>query len=528
MDGAAPDHTRPDETVADLAEDSVHLVTPAKPLVIAPNVSTIPLELARLRAYVCWRFVWYPGKGGKPGRWTKVPIDPRTGALAATDDPSTWADLETALRRYRELDCDGIGLCRNGDLIFIDLDGVLSPDRSLRQFPWALKALRAIQGRAYLEVSVTGTGLHGICRGQLPAGRRQFDEPGEDHVGFALYDGNRYFTMTGLPYHGTGDIQDLTAELAALHSELFPLKPPKSAKGSVPQAGQNDERAIGSDFPAVANSDHPGLPASFSDSELLDRARHAANGQNFQALFDYGHWRGKYPSQSEADLALCCHFAFWAGHDPVRIESLFRQSALCDEKWRNRPDYRHRTIEAALNTVQDSYNPQRAKQPGGSPESGARPASAQASPRSSSSSAPSGSPEPTADESGAPPSAPPSGPRLVPPDGGAPRPGKPHITVTPNIERVVTETLKALLLLDQQDLRVFFRGSILMEVVYDENGNCLLRPLSQDALIRYLDRAANFFKFEDGRYVRITPPLTIVVRQILCMPPDLIYEYANS
>jgi hypothetical protein len=32
-----------------------------------------------------------------------------------------------------------------------------------------------MHGRAYLEKSVTGTGLHGIGRGTLPPGRRQFE-----------------------------------------------------------------------------------------------------------------------------------------------------------------------------------------------------------------------------------------------------------------------------------------------------------------------------------------------------------------
>ena len=51
-----------------------------------------------------------------------------------------------------------------------------------------------------------------------------------------------------------------------------------------------------------------------------------------------------YPSHSEADLALCNLLAFWTGGDPARMERLFAQSGLVRAKWRNRPDYRERTI----------------------------------------------------------------------------------------------------------------------------------------------------------------------------------------
>jgi putative DNA primase/helicase len=97
---------------------------------------------------------------------------------------------------------------------------------------------------------------------------------------------------------------------------------------------------------AVQNgkSVHIDLP----DLELLDKARDAANGAKFAALFDRGDWQGEgYPSQSEGDAALCNELAFYTGSDPGRIDSLFRTSRLMRDKW-NRNDYRESTIAKAL------------------------------------------------------------------------------------------------------------------------------------------------------------------------------------
>jgi hypothetical protein len=63
-----------------------------------------------------------------------------------------------------------------------------------------------------------------------------------------------------------------------------------------------------------------------------------------------------YASQSEADMALCCHLAFWTGKDASRMDSLFRQSGLYRDKW-ERQDYRERTIAKAIERTTETYNP---------------------------------------------------------------------------------------------------------------------------------------------------------------------------
>lgn len=54
---------------------------------------------------------------------------------------------------------------------------------------------------------------------------------------------------------------------------------------------------------------------------LLEKARHAKNGEHFWAL-----WNGDtsdYLSASEADAALCAMVAFWTGKDAQRMDRLF-------------------------------------------------------------------------------------------------------------------------------------------------------------------------------------------------------------
>ena len=96
-----------------------------------------------------------------------------------------------------------------------------------------------------------------------------------------------------------------------------------------------------------------------SDRVLLDKARRAKNGEAVQRLWS-GDW-ADYGSQSEADLALCAHLAFWTGRDPERIDRLFRGSGLMRAKWdeqRGSETYGALTIIRALESPGMSYDPE--------------------------------------------------------------------------------------------------------------------------------------------------------------------------
>jgi hypothetical protein len=475
-----------EETAADPDNATAANMIPPKPKVLDLNPAAIPEEFTTQKTFVGWRPEW----DSKRKAWTKVPIDLHTGGYAKSDDPATWVDWTTALDRYRGFGCDGIGICRTDDLIFIDLDGVLNDDGSLKAFPWISKILVVIQGRCYMERSALGNGLHAIGRGRLPAGRRQFDEPRLKHTGFAFYDASRYFTLTGHVYPGSGAIVDLTTELVTLHADLFPPKVAKARPAVI------DASSDGHTARASASSPTRELNTSFtvllSDDELLARARRAANGHRFSGLFDRGEWQDRYPSESEADMALLCMLAFWAEGDPGRMERLFTRSALADKKW-ERADYRARSIGRALDVVTERYDPRRGRRRALAAESLSTSASGSLA---SSSSASSSSRSPASSTPGSPPPpAEPPGPRLVPPGGGGLQNGKPLIALDPpEYERIVAEVLEALYQAHDFDPQLFLRGGLLTEVIRDEKGSFSTRVVTQQSMILLIDQAATFYR----------------------------------
>jgi putative DNA primase/helicase len=315
--------------------------TPVKPSILPLKPGLIPEELCSIDAWVGWRLEWVPPSNGKPGRWTKEPIDLRSGGHAKSDDPSTWATFEYAIANYLRRGCDGIGLCRTGDLIFIDWDGVLDETGNLKPFPWAQKTLAAVARRAYLEQSVSRTGLHGICRAAvpLPEGRRQYEERGLEHTGVAFYDKNRFFTFTGAVHPESGEIS--TIDLTPLHSELFP---PASTNGT--RAKHKAPPSVGV-FPSTLTS----------DDEVLQAALRATNGDKVRRILLMGDVSG-YKSPSEADHAAVGLLAFWT-EDPAQIKRIIAGSALHRDK-HERLDYLDLSITKILAEQTEHYDPYRA------------------------------------------------------------------------------------------------------------------------------------------------------------------------
>lgn len=248
----------------------------------------LPEELTALSQWVVWKFEGH----GKP-KLDKVPYDPRTRQNAKSNDPSTWATFAEAIAAYQRGGFDGIGFVfSEADLYAgIDLDKCRDPDTG-RLEPRASEIIRRLD--SYTEVSPSGTGVHIIVRGSLPAGGRK-------HGAVEMYDRGRFFTMTGEHIGGAPTvIEDRTVELAALHAEVFG----KSEK-EASENGAADEHAT-----------------PLSDEEIVILAKQAKNGEKFTGL-----WTGDttgHPSPSEADLALCNILAFYCGPDPALTFSSIR------------------------------------------------------------------------------------------------------------------------------------------------------------------------------------------------------------
>jgi hypothetical protein len=426
------------------------------------------------------------GQKQASGCWTKEPIDIHTGRHAKADDSKTWCDFPTAVRNYGLLQCDGIGLCLTADYVFIDLDGVFGPDGNSVPFPWAERIITLISGRAYLEKSITGTGLHGVGRGVVPPGRREFDDRNRPHTGYAFYDRNRFFTFSGNVLPGSAEICDLTPQLATLHRELFPGPKPRSrGHGDVSQHATNE--------------------LSLNDSELLERARAAANADKFSRLWA-GDW-SDYPSRSEADSALCCMLAFWTGRDIKRIDRLFRQSGLMREKWL-RDDYRDNTIRNACCATSEVWEPRRRN---GTHMAANTPESSDSTFR--------GAPEAgseTCGESeggtGAKPGIAAAGP--VPKSGVMPR-----ICANGRQLRDISEEALSALQAANDPRVLFTRSGMMVAIVRDEKQRQVIGEVGLDALCGRLSRCADFYKVTaSGDHSNCLPP-TAVVKDILALAP---------
>jgi len=89
------------------------------------------------------------------------------------------------------------------------------------------------------------------------------------------------------------------------------------------------------------------------------------DANTFDKLY-HGEWQSKYPSQSEADFALCCKLAFWANHDLAQMDRVFCASALFWEKWDAQhgvggDTYGQITLRNACEKTKDTYTPPKRK-----------------------------------------------------------------------------------------------------------------------------------------------------------------------
>ena len=297
------------------------------------DIERVPDALTARDQWVCWR------REERDGKTTKVPVDPATGGYASTTDPKTWTAVATALEAVESTNADGVGFVFTDDdpIVGVDLDDCRDSETGTID-AWARDVITRLD--SYAEVSPSGTGVHVIVKGELPRGRSRKGD-------VEMYETSRFFTVTG-------DHLDQTP--ACVHHRVDAIRGIHA--DYVQPSAADDEENTDSGGPTK------GIPASvdLENEEILERARAAENGDRFDAL-----WRGQtsgYDSHSEADMALCLHLAFWTGGDPSRMDAMFRRSGLMREKWdevhyADGATYGERTIERALEMVDDVYEPDR-------------------------------------------------------------------------------------------------------------------------------------------------------------------------
>lgn len=289
----------------------------------------IPQELKDMPQWVCWRFVKDPGRPEKP---RKLPIDARTGRAAQSNNPATWHSFQEAVdaaRRY-----DGIGFMFGGGVFGVDIDGVEREIAAYRDGDVDNIVAEFIDSLgSYAEYSVSGRGIHILCRGTLPPGGRR-------RGNVEMYESGRFFIMTGNAASTYRALADCTERIRPLH-----------------------ERYIGGGrAPSLTGRPAGQEMTDMDDAELIRLASQSRQGRLFSALWR-GEWADYFPSQSEADMALAGMLAFWCRRDEARMDRLFRQSGLYREKWNRRQSgstYGKLTIHKAAAEVRDVYAPRAA------------------------------------------------------------------------------------------------------------------------------------------------------------------------
>lgn len=284
----------------------------------------IPQALKELPNWVCWTAE--PDET-RPNKIKKIPINPHTGKPAQSNNSETWGSFKQAVSVSRNY--SGIGFVfSNSPYLGVDIDDVEDAiedyktgdtDNVVSEFIHTLGS--------YAEYSVSGKGIHIICKGVLPSGGRRKGK-------YECYENGRYFIITGNIASEYTDIVDCTERIKPLHEKFI--------GGLAPSTG-------------ILLS----LPMSLSETEIIRLAEKSKQGQTFSDLYA-GRWETHFRSQSEADMSLCNMLAFWCQKDESLMESMFRRSGLMREKWDRKQSgstYGKLTIGKAARSCTNAYEP---------------------------------------------------------------------------------------------------------------------------------------------------------------------------
>lgn len=209
---------------------------------------------------------------------------------ASVKDPATWSSFEEC-RSVLEEDphFDGLGYVFTSDdpYVGVDVDNCIK-DSKLSDTVQKLKERLG----SYAEYSPSRSGIHIICKGSIPkAGRGKWKD--ED---LEIYSTGRYFTLTGQP---VGEILPVVDKTMLLRRTIDEIQKEKSATA------------------VEVTTDR--------------RLKSALEKPYIKKLFEGD--ISKYPSQSEADMALCAKLVPYVGGSRELLDQMFRKSKLFRDKW---------------------------------------------------------------------------------------------------------------------------------------------------------------------------------------------------
>lgn len=258
------------------------------------NYSNIPNELKERKQ---WSYSNLdPTHKSNSDESPKRPRNPKTKQNAMPNNPSTWGTFDEACKAA--LTCGkhgaiGYMLDPNDPYCVVDLD---NHDEQIPQQKEALfNRVIGMFSNTYIETSSSGKGVHIVCQANSRKGKRKNDVEIYSKERYIIFTGNKISNSTSIANHES-TVQQLLTEMGAVENKVTKI--------------ESQQETIG-------------------DQEILDLAANAPNSEEFLKLCQ-GKWQGDYQSQSEADLALFNHLAFYSRNDK-QVVRMFMRSGLFRE-----------------------------------------------------------------------------------------------------------------------------------------------------------------------------------------------------
>lgn len=294
----------------------------------------VPNDLKALKRWVCFQVKEIDGK------LNKYPINAINGKMAKVNDPITWNTFEIASYGCEKYKCDGLGFVLGAGIFGVDLDNHINPNTGKQEMDEKEFNLLCNEflGKldSYAEKSYSGLGIHIICKGKLPEGKRK-------STCVEMYDWNRFFAFTGDTINSK-NVENREEEIKELFNKYLPSET-HTINNSV---GEGNDLEI---------------------QEIIGKAKASKNGKLFSLLYE-GDVAGAYAisngwkddSHSSADQCFCNLLAFWCNRDIDKMDTIFRSSGLMRDKWdenRGGETYGNLTLNQSIKFVTSGYEPKK-------------------------------------------------------------------------------------------------------------------------------------------------------------------------
>lgn len=296
------------------------------------NYDNFPPDPKALHQWVCFN---YEERNGNRTKVLKIPGVFKNGipVNAKANKPETWRTFDTALKALDTGKYDGMGfvLAAGNGLVGIDVDKCITDDGISANAQQIIEKF----SNTYIEKSVSGTGIHIICKGNIHAyvpDDKTGTNTGKTKINgiekIESYYERRFLTVTGDLISAANTVNDCQPALDWLYEKYPALNKRKKAAPVITRNVVTTQGVM-----------------SYDDYELIQaikRSKHCS-------LFD-GTAAGSYNNDESAmDQALMNVLPFYCRGDRETMRRIFSASAPGQrEKWRTRTDYQNRTIDTAL------------------------------------------------------------------------------------------------------------------------------------------------------------------------------------